>query len=73
MHGRVRICPAGPGHLRCTEMSETVTDVIELLVGLGCLAAAVPALRARRLVWLGVVLLVAGAAATVHAAARLLG
>ena len=54
-------------------MGETATDFIELLVGLGCLAAAVPALRARRLLWLGVALLVAGAAATIHAAARLLG
>lgn len=54
-------------------MGETTTDVIELLVGLGCLAAAVPALRTRRLVWLGVVLLVAGMAAAVHAMARMLG
>ena len=54
-------------------MDETATDVIELLVGLGCLAAAVPALRTRRLAWLGVVLLVAGTAAAVHAVARLLG
>ncbi len=54
-------------------MGETATNVIELLVGLGCLAAAVPALRTRRLRWLGIGLLLAGAAAAVHAAARLIG
>jgi len=54
-------------------MSQTVTHVIELAVGLGCVIAAIPALRQRRLRWLGVVLLVAGAAAVVHATARLFG
>jgi len=52
-------------------MSQTVTDVIELAVGLGCVIAAVPALRPPRSRWLGVVLVAAGAAAAVHAAARL--
>jgi hypothetical protein len=48
-----------------------VTYAIELAVGLGCCAAAVPALRRHRGRWLGVVLLVAGAAAIAHAASRL--
>lgn len=49
-----------------------MTYAIELAVGLGCVAAAVPALRTRRLRWLGVMLLFAGAAAIAHAAFRLL-
>ena len=53
-------------------MDETLTYGVELAVGLGCVAAAVPALRARRLRWLGALLLVAGCAAIVHAAFRLL-
>jgi hypothetical protein len=53
-------------------VDETLTYGIELAVGLGCVAAAVPALRTRRLRWLGVALLVAGGAATAHAAFRLL-
>jgi hypothetical protein len=52
-------------------VSRTVTYAIELAVGLGCCAAAVPALRQRQVRWLGVVLLVAGAAAIAHAASRL--
>jgi hypothetical protein len=54
-------------------MSEAVTYTIELLVGLGCLAAAVPALRSTRLRVFGTLLLVAGAAAVVHALVRLFG
>jgi hypothetical protein len=54
-------------------MGETATDVVELLVGLGCLGAAVPALRSPRLRWLGALLLLAGAAAVAHALVRLLG
>jgi hypothetical protein len=53
-------------------VDRTLTYAIELAVGLGCVVAAVPALRARRLRWLGFVLLVAGAAAIAHAAFRLL-
>ena len=50
----------------------TLTYAIELAVGLGCVAAAVPVLRTRRLRWLAIVLLVAGGAAIAHAAFRLL-
>jgi hypothetical protein len=53
-------------------VDRTLTYAIELAVGLGCVVAAVPALRTRPLRWLGVVLLVAGAAAIAHAAFRLL-
>jgi hypothetical protein len=52
-------------------VDRTLTYAIELAVGLGCVAAAVPALRTRRLRWLGVVLLVAGGAAIAHATYRL--
>ena len=67
-----RLAPSDPGAYPAP-VGDTATDLIELLVGLGCLAAAVPALRTRRLLWLGAVLLLAGAAATVHAVVRLLG
>lgn len=50
----------------------TLTYAIELAVGLGCVAAAVPVLQTRRLRWLAIVLLVAGGAAIAHAAFRLL-
>ena len=50
----------------------TLTYAIELAVGIGCVAAAVPVLRTRRLRWLAIVLLVAGGAAIAHAAFRLL-
>ena len=52
-------------------MDRTLTYAIELAVGLGCVAAAVPALRTRRRWWLAIVLLVAGGAAIAHAAFRL--
>jgi hypothetical protein len=52
-------------------MSQTVTYAIELAVGLGCVIAALPALRRRRLRWLGVVLITAGVAAATHAGVRL--
>ncbi|MCI0637097.1 MAG: hypothetical protein L0206_24750 [Actinobacteria bacterium] len=52
-------------------MGKAATDAIELLIGLGCLAAAVPALRSARLRVFGALLLVAGAAAVVHALVRL--
>jgi hypothetical protein len=53
-------------------VSDSLTYAIELAVGIGCVAAAVPALRTRPLRWLGIVLLVAGGAAIAHAAFRLL-
>lgn len=53
-------------------MARALTYVVELLVGLGCLAAGVATLRGSRTRWLGVLLLVAGVAATVHALVELL-
>ena len=53
-------------------MARTVTYVVELLVGLGCVIAGAASLRGSRTRWLGVVLLVAGVAAIVHALAELL-
>ena len=53
-------------------MDGTLTYAIELAVGLGCVAVAVPVLRTRQLRWLAIVLLVAGGAAIAHAALRLL-
>jgi hypothetical protein len=53
-------------------VNRTLSYAIELAVGLGCVVAAVAALRTRRLRWLGVVLLIAGAAAIAHAVFRLL-
>ena len=52
-------------------MGETLTYVIELAVGLGCVVAAVATARSRRLRWFALVLAVAGATAIVHAIARL--
>ena len=52
-------------------MAGALTYVVELLVGLGCLAAAAATLRGSRTRWLGVLLLVAGVAAIVHAIAEL--
>ena len=46
---------------------ETVTWVIELLVGLACLVLGMSALRTARYRLIGVVLLVAGVAAAGHA------
>jgi len=54
-------------------MGQTLIYVIELLVGLGCLSAAVPSARSPRLRWLALVLGVAGVAAIVHAIAELVG
>jgi hypothetical protein len=53
-------------------VNRTLTYAIELAVGLACVAAALPALRTRRLRWLAIVLLAAGGAAIAHAAFRLL-
>jgi hypothetical protein len=47
---------------------DVLTWVIELGVGLGCIAGGVAASRTPRLRIVGVVLLVAGAAACIHAA-----
>jgi hypothetical protein len=52
-------------------MGQTLTFVTELLVGLGCLAAAVATAPSPRLRWLALVLGVAGVAAIVHAIAEL--
>jgi peptidoglycan/LPS O-acetylase OafA/YrhL len=52
-------------------MGQTLTYVTELLVGLGCLAAAVATTRGPRLRWLALVLGVAGVAAIVHAIVEL--
>ena len=52
-------------------MGQTLTYVTELLVGLGCVAAAVATARGPRLRWLVLVLGVAGVAAIVHAIAEL--
>jgi hypothetical protein len=52
-------------------MGQSLTYVTELVVGLGCVVAAVATARSRRLGWLALVLAVAGATAIVHAIARL--
>jgi hypothetical protein len=52
-------------------MGETLTYVIELAVGLGCVVVAVPTMRSPGRRWLGAILLIAGAAAVTHAVARL--
>ena len=54
-------------------MGQTLTDVTELLVGLGCLAAAVATARSPRLRWLALVFGVAGVAAIAHAIVELAG
>ena len=51
-------------------MSDIATNVVELAVGLGCLAAGVGAWR-RSLRWVGALLAVAGLTAAVHAAVAL--
>jgi hypothetical protein len=52
-------------------MGQSLTYVTELAVGLGCLVAAVAAVRIQRLRSLALVLAVAGAAAIVHAIVEL--
>ncbi len=54
-------------------MGRALTYGIELAVGLGCLAASVPAWRIPRLRWLAAVLAIAGAVAAGHALVELLG
>lgn len=58
---------------RLLRVGDVVTYAIELAVGLGCVIGSVPALGHPRLRWFGVVLLVAGIAAVVHALVELLG
>jgi hypothetical protein len=53
-------------------MGETLTYLIELAVGLGCIVAAAPTMRSPGRRWIGAILLVAGAAAVTHAVARLI-
>ena len=53
--------------------SESVTNVVELAVGLGCLAAATGAWRRPQLRWVAALLLVAGLAAVIHAVVALAG
>ncbi|HEY7659313.1 MAG TPA: hypothetical protein VIC58_01805 [Actinomycetota bacterium] len=48
-------------------MGQTLTDLVELAVGIGCLAGAAAAWRVRRLRWLAVVLAIAGMLAAIHA------
>ena len=50
-----------------------MTYVVELLVGLGCLIAGTATLQRSHMRWVGVVLVVAGVVAIVHALAELLG
>ena len=69
MHGFVR---SGAPALPFVVVNGAVTYGVELAVGLGCVVIAVPALGRRRVRWLGAVLLVAGVAAIVHAAVRIL-
>jgi hypothetical protein len=52
-------------------MSPTLTNIIELVIGLGCLIAAGGAFHRSKLLAAG--LIVAGLAAVVHAIAALLG
>ncbi|MDP9342393.1 MAG: hypothetical protein M3Q23_09940 [Actinomycetota bacterium] len=51
--------------------SDTVTSLVELAVGLGCLAAAVGSWRRPSLRWVAVLLAVAGLAAVAHAVVAL--
>jgi hypothetical protein len=49
---------------------KTVTSLIELAVGAGCVAGGIVVVRSRR--WIGAVLLVAGFVAIAHAVVELL-
>ena len=53
-------------------MGQTLTYLIELAVGLGCVVVAVPTIGSPGRRWLGAILLIAGAAAVTHAVARLI-
>ena len=52
-------------------MGQTLTYLIELAVGLGCVVVAVPTMRGPGRRWLAAVLAVAGATAMAHAVSRL--
>jgi len=65
-------CVSGGARPTLFIVNGAVTHAVEFAVGLGCVVIAVPKLARRRLRWLGAVLLVAGVAAIVHAAVRLL-
>jgi hypothetical protein len=52
-------------------MGETLTYLIELAVGLGCVVAAAPMARTSGRRWLAGVLAVAGLTAVAHAVSRL--
>ena len=52
-------------------MVRALTYIVELLVGLGCLIAGAAILPSRRTRWVGLLLLVAGVAAIVHAIVEL--
>jgi hypothetical protein len=51
---------------------DVVTWLIELGVGMGCIAGGIASVRTPRLRVVGVMLLVAGAAASIHAVVALL-
>jgi hypothetical protein len=52
-------------------MARTVTYLVELAVGLGCLAGAVAAWRVPRVRWVAAVLAVAGLTAVAHSIVEL--
>lgn len=52
-------------------MGETLTYLVELAVGLGCMVVAATMARVPRRRWLAAVVAVAGLTAIVHAAIRL--
>ena len=52
-------------------MGQTVTSLIEIAVGRGCVVVAVPTMRSPGRRWLAAVLAVAGLTAIVHAVSRL--
>jgi hypothetical protein len=72
MGGTISERARGRAVLPCTAMAGALTYVVELLVGLGCLVAGAATVRGARNRWVGVVLVVAGAAAIVHALVELL-
>ena len=52
-------------------MADAATSIVELLVGIGCLAGAAATIGRPRLRWLGVVLAIAGLLAVAHAVIEL--
>jgi uncharacterized membrane protein HdeD (DUF308 family) len=53
-------------------MAWAMTYLVELLVGLGCLIGGATTVQRSRMRWVGIVLIVAGVAAIVHALVELL-